>query len=176
MYLIVGLGNPGKEYETTRHNVGFMAVDTIARAYRGNFRNNKKCFAEVAEIQIGAHRVILAKPQTFMNESGRSVMELLRWFNVSPEKCMIIYDDMDLPVGEVRIREKGSSAGHHGIESLFSHLSNHSFVRVRVGIGRSDVMSGADYVLSRIPTEELGVLNLAIANDLKPQIEDRIIK
>jgi len=162
MYLIVGLGNPGREYENTRHNVGFMVVDILAKSAKAEFKHNRKCFADVTDIQIGLHRVIVAKPQTYMNESGRSVIELMKWNNISPEHLFVIYDDMDLPVGEIRVKDKGSSAGHHGIESIFRHLQGHNFWRVRVGIGRSDLIKGADYVLARIPADETGKITDAL--------------
>jgi PTH1 family peptidyl-tRNA hydrolase len=163
MYLIVGLGNPGREYEQTRHNVGFLAIETLAKLLGiTELSNKKKCFSLVGEGMLQGHKVFLAQPQTYMNESGVAVAELLKWYNIAPEKLFVIYDDMDLPVGEVRIREKGSSAGHHGIESIFRHISNHNFVRVRIGIGRSEVVNGADYVLAKIPSSERETINAAL--------------
>ncbi len=137
MKLIVGLGNAGKEYEHTRHNVGFLIVDALAKQYGLSFRNKKGVQADLAEGEINGQRVLLCKPQTFMNASGRCVQAILKKFPVAVEDLVIVYDDADLPFGEVRARAGGSSAGQKGMESILSLFPNGTSVaRVRCGIGR----------------------------------------
>ncbi|HAK75215.1 MAG TPA: aminoacyl-tRNA hydrolase [Sporomusaceae bacterium] len=162
MKIIVGLGNPGREYSATRHNAGFLVVDELAR--RWNCQNWKnKSNAQVAEFR-GAEQVLLVKPQTYMNLSGTSVGELARWYKVDSEDIVVIFDDLDLPVGRLRLRMKGGSGGHRGIESLLTHLSKDTFARVRLGIGRPpEGWEVADYVLSRFTTEEEPLVEQAIA-------------
>lgn len=135
MKLIVGLGNPGVKYRATRHNIGFIALDEMA--YQENATFNKSQFeADIAEFFVNGEKVLLVKPQTFMNESGRSVGPLMTYYNVSPEDVLVIYDDLDLPVGKIRLRQKGSAGGHNGIKSLISHIGTQEFNRVRIGIDR----------------------------------------
>mgnify|MGYP001597444362 CR=1 FL=1 len=137
MKAIFGLGNPGKEYEHTRHNVGFLVVDELARRYGGEFTSKRSLEAEVVEVMIDGQRVLLVKPQTFMNVSGRSLSSVLSKYPVRLEEVVIVYDDADLPFGDVRVKASGSSAGHRGMESILSTLPKGSSVsRVRVGIGR----------------------------------------
>ncbi len=135
MKLIVGLGNPGTQYTATRHNVGFRVVDRIAAA-QGWAWNDRRDNAVLAQGLIGGEKIILAKPQTYMNESGRSVGPLLRFYKLPLEDLLVICDDLDLPNGRVRLREKGSAAGQHGLESIIAHLSGTGFARLKVGIGR----------------------------------------
>jgi PTH1 family peptidyl-tRNA hydrolase len=161
--IVVGLGNPGQEYSATRHNVGFMVIDELARRWGIDAWKNRK-EALIAEYR-GEHSILLVKPQTFMNLSGIAVGELARWYKVPVEDIIIIFDDMDLPTGRLRLRMKGGSGGHRGIESLLAHLAKDSFPRVRVGIGRPP--SGwqvVDYVLSRFTTDEQPLLAAAIVN------------
>jgi PTH1 family peptidyl-tRNA hydrolase len=159
--IVVGLGNPGQEYSATRHNVGFMVIDELARRWGvSNWKNRK-------EALIVEHRkeepVLLVKPQTYMNLSGVAVGELARWYKVAPEDVIVIFDDMDLPTGRLRLRMKGGSGGHRGIESLLTHLPNDSFPRVRIGIGRPPTgWQVVDYVLSRFTVEEQPLLVEAI--------------
>lgn len=135
MKLIIGLGNPGVKYRATRHNIGFIALDEMA--YQENATFNKSQFeADIAELFVNGEKVLLVKPQTFMNESGRSVGPLMTYYNVSPEDVLVIYDDLDLPVGKIRLRQKGSAGGHNGIKSLISHIGTQEFNRVRIGIDR----------------------------------------
>jgi len=126
--LIIGLGNPGKQYDKTRHNVGFMAVDYLAEKTKADFRSHKKSNSEIAEI----NNLILAKPQTFMNNSGSTVKKLIGYFNVTSSDVLIIYDDVDLPVGDIRYRDEGGSAGHKGMQSIIDVLDTNAVKRVRI--------------------------------------------
>lgn len=156
--LVIGLGNPGSEYEHTRHNVGFRVVDKLASklGWKWTERRNR---AVLASGTIGHEKVVLAKPITFMNLSGQAVGELVRWYKIQPEDVLVVYDDLDLPVGKVRLRSKGSAAGHNGLEDIIHHLHTNAFPRLRVGIGhpRNTRMSGKDYVLS-IPGNDERIL------------------
>ncbi len=133
MFLLVGLGNPGPKYAGNRHNIGFMAVDEIVR--RHGFSSWRKRFrGEVSEGTLGGEKVLVLKPLTFMNESGQSVGEALRFLDLEPDKVIVIYDELDLQPGKVRVKLGGGAAGHNGIRSISSHISPH-YVRVRLGIG-----------------------------------------
>lgn len=137
MKAIFGLGNPGKEYEKTRHNVGFLVLDELAKRYEGAFSSKRSLEAEVAEAMIEGERVLLVKPQTFMNASGRTLAAVMSKYPVTIKDVLVVYDDADLPLGDVRYKEGGGTAGHHGIESILDSLPKGSTVsRVRVGIGR----------------------------------------
>jgi peptidyl-tRNA hydrolase, PTH1 family len=137
MKAIIGLGNPGKEYARTRHNVGFLVLDEMAKQSGESFGRKNALEAEIAEVVIGDERVLLVKPQTFMNASGRALAAVMSKYPVTIEKTLIVYDDADLPFSDVRIRTSGSSAGHRGMESILSVLPKRTDVsRVRVGIGR----------------------------------------
>ncbi|WP_378951146.1 aminoacyl-tRNA hydrolase [Pelosinus sp. sgz500959] len=161
MKIVVGLGNPGDEYRDTRHNVGFMAVDEIARRL-GIHSWKKRNQALVAEYR-GDESILLVKPQTYMNLSGIAVGELARWYKVPVEDVIVIFDDMDLPIGRLRLRMKGGSGGHRGIESLLNQLSKDTFNRVRIGIDRPPTgWQVVDYVLSRFTKEEQPLLESAI--------------
>lgn len=151
MKLIVGLGNPGSKYRSTKHNVGFIALDEIAFQEKVTF-NKTQFEADIAEFFLNGEKVILAKPQTFMNESGRSVRPLMDYYNLSEEDLLVIYDDLDLPIGRIRLREKGSAGGHNGIKSLINHLGTKEFNRIKVGIDRpSKGQEVVAYVLSSFP-------------------------
>ena len=151
MKIIVGLGNPGREYSQTRHNVGFMAVDLLAERWgAGPWRS--KFDAEVAEVRLGAQAVLLVKPQTFMNLSGRAVRQIAQWYKLAPADITAAYDDMDLPVGTARLRKRGSSGGHRGVESMLLELGDEAFGRVRIGIGRPlPSWQVVDHVLAPFP-------------------------
>ncbi|MFA4905829.1 MAG: aminoacyl-tRNA hydrolase [Candidatus Margulisiibacteriota bacterium] len=162
MYLILGLGNPGKEYENTRHNIGFMAIDALAdRLNITSLKLMQKCQAFIGEAEQADHKLILAQPITFMNNSGAAAAELLHWFKIPPDHLIVIYDDVDLPIGSLRLREKGAAGGHHGIESLIAHLHSTEFMRIRVGIGREGA-EVTEYVLSKIPPAEREAMDVAI--------------
>ena len=134
--MIVGLGNPGEKYEETKHNMGFMAIDLLAKELGVSFSMEKTFMAEVASTFVNGEKVFLVKPQTFMNESGRAVKPLLTYYNIDAEDLTVVVDDMDSPVGRVRLRQKGSSGGQRGIKSILVHLATEQFNRVKIGIGR----------------------------------------
>lgn len=155
MYIIVGLGNPGKQYEHTRHNVGFDTIDVLAERYRISV-DARKHKALYGKGMIEGNKVILAKPQTFMNLSGESVRELIDFYKIDEtEELIVIYDDISLEPGQLRLRAKGSAGGHNGIKSLIAHLGGQEFKRVKVGVGEKPKgYDLADYVLSRFSKEE----------------------
>lgn len=165
--IIVGLGNPGQEYSATRHNVGFMAVEELALHWNINsWRSRDE--ALVAECPGGKEPVLLVKPQTYMNLSGTAVGALARWYKVKVEDIIVLYDDMDLPAGKLRLRTKGGSGGHRGIESLLLHLGQDSFSRIRIGIGRPPKgWEVANFVLSRFSEEETILMVEAIRRAAK---------
>ena len=133
--LVVGLGNPGQKYVGTRHNVGFMALEAYAAAEQSRFRSMAKLQGEVAEVGFGSGRIRLLMPQTFINESGRSIRAALDWFDLSADQVLVFVDDMDLPLGRLRLRAKGSAGGHNGLRSTIQHLGTQEFARLRIGIG-----------------------------------------
>lgn len=146
--LVVGLGNPGREYENTPHNLGFLTVDRLAERY-GIALKRKECLALVGEGAVEGRRVMLAKPQTYMNLSGQSIRLLLAKYGMSPPEMLVIYDDLDLPWMALRIRAKGSSGGHHGVESVIRETGSKDFARLRIGIAGYRVQDGARFVLAR---------------------------
>jgi PTH1 family peptidyl-tRNA hydrolase len=158
--LIVGLGNPGIEYQFTPHNLGFLAIDRIAQQCGLEVRN-RQCRALTARAVIGSEPVLLAKPETFMNLSGISVRELVAQHELRPESDLIvIYDELDLPLGMIRIRQRGSSAGHNGMESLIGALGTQEFLRIRLGIAPDRKISdGVKYVLTPFRKKELKVVD-----------------
>ncbi len=136
MKLVVGLGNPGPEYADTRHNVGWLVLDAVAREMgAAEFRLDKKFRAEIAEARRGGDKVLLIKPQTYMNLSGEAVGAIMRFNKLTPKDVLVLYDDLAIPLGSVRVRPDGSAGGHNGIKSLIAHLNTQVFDRVRVGIG-----------------------------------------
>jgi PTH1 family peptidyl-tRNA hydrolase len=142
---VVGLGNPGKEYEGTRHNIGFAVLDRLADKFGCSFRSKWRFSAKIAEAMAGdAGKVVLAKPQTYMNRSGTAVNTLLQWLKVAPAQLLVVVDDADLPLGQIRLRVAGGSGGHNGLRSIIETLGgDEEFARLRVGIGRSAPL-GAD--------------------------------
>lgn len=135
MILVVGLGNPGADYRATRHNFGFMALDALAHRLESQWTAEKKYNAETAEISLGnARKALLVKPQTFMNRSGEAVARIAQFYKIAPENIWVMYDDLDLPLGSIRVRQGGASGGHHGIESLEKSLGTSAFARIRLGI------------------------------------------
>lgn len=154
MYIIAGLGNPTKEYDKTRHNVGFSAIDALADQYNIDV-SEKKHKALCGRGAIGGQKVVLMKPQTFMNLSGESIRAAVDFYKVDPEDLIIIYDDISLEPGQLRIRLKGSAGGHNGIKNIIAHLGTQEFPRIKVGIGaKPPRMDLADYVLSRFSQGE----------------------
>ena len=160
MKLIVGLGNPGIEYQFTPHNVGFLAVDRIAEQC-GVMVDNRHCKALTARARIGKEEILLAKPETYMNLSGLSVQELVRKYEIDPQQDLIvIYDELDLPLGTIRIRERGSSAGHNGMQSVINALDTQEILRIRLGIAPDHpVKDGSRYVLSQFKKSQLVALD-----------------
>lgn len=152
MKLIVGLGNPGKKYEKTRHNIGFMALDLFASKHKLTFKYDSKIEGAVAEVFIGNTKTILLKPATFMNLSGNSVSKAINYFKISIDNVLVIYDDMHLDIGTLRLRETGSSGGQKGIADIINHLKTNQVKRVRVGIGQSN--DAVDHVLSKFSRKE----------------------
>jgi peptidyl-tRNA hydrolase, PTH1 family len=147
--LVAGLGNPGREYEQTRHNVGWLVADELARRHGGSFRS--KFSGRAAELRLGDLRLALLKPETYMNESGRSVGAAARFYKVPPEQTLLVHDDVDLEEGRLQARLGGGLAGHNGLRSIAQHLGTNDFLRLRIGVGRpgrGDPRPVADYVLS----------------------------
>ncbi|WP_418747735.1 aminoacyl-tRNA hydrolase [Frisingicoccus sp.] len=177
MYLIAGLGNPSKTYEGTRHNVGFTMIDVIGSKFDIDV-TTRKHKALVGRGVIDGMRVILAKPQTYMNLSGESIREIADFYKIEPENIIIIYDDISLDVGQLRIRKKGSAGGHNGVKNIIAHLGTQEFPRIKVGIGnKPEGWDLADYVLSRYSKAEqealeeaaegvVGALKLMLADDI----------
>jgi peptidyl-tRNA hydrolase, PTH1 family len=165
--LIVGLGNPGRKYDHTRHNIGFRIVDDIAEQNRVAIRK-KSCESLVGELIIMGEQVLLAKPQTYMNLSGHAVKALLKDTRSSPENLVVIYDELDLPFGRIRVRQKGSAAGHRGAMSIMESLAGAPFHRVRVGIGRPPQgVEPADFVLKPFSPDEVEQLDAVVARAAK---------
>lgn len=153
-WLIVGLGNPGRRYANNRHNVGFQCLDRLVRAHQLSF-DKRRAKGRLSLGQIEERAVVLLKPQTFMNESGHSVTLVARFYKVPPERMLVIFDDLDLPLGAVRLRAKGGSGGHKGMRSIIAQLGAQDFPRVRVGIGRPPGrMDPAAYVLQNYSDKE----------------------
>lgn len=157
MYVIAGLGNPGKEYEKTRHNMGFLVVDRLAEKC-GIKVNKLKHKALTGDGRIGGEKVLLVKPQTYMNLSGESLREVVRYYDVEMSNLIVIYDDFDLETGALRIRKKGSAGSHNGMKSVIYQLQSDEFPRVRIGIGASGGLDWKDFVTGRISSAEADVL------------------
>ncbi len=163
--LVVGLGNPGREYAGTRHNVGFAVVDRLADKRGCSLRNRGKFSAEVAEFTLDGGKVVLVKPQTFMNRSGASVGALANWLKVEPAEMLVIVDDADLALGQIRLRASGGSGGHNGLRSIIESLGgNEEFARLRIGIGRSGAVGEdiTDHVLGKFSAAERELVREAI--------------
>ena len=162
MKLIVGLGNPGREYELTRHNIGFMAIDELAK--RWNISLNEQKFKGVFGAGfVNGEKVILLKPLTYMNLSGESIRPRMDYYKIDVEDFVVLYDDLDIPVGKLRLRMKGSAGGHNGVKSTISHLGTQEFQRIRMGIDRpKNGMKVVDYVLGRFTSEEIPDVNHSI--------------
>ena len=158
--LVVGLGNPGSKYHETRHNIGFMAIDLMAKKLGLTFSEEKTFKAEVASTFLNGEKVYFVKPTTFMNESGKAVHALLTYYGLDIEDLLIIYDDLDMEVGKIRLRAKGSAGGHNGIKSIIQHIGTQVFNRVKIGIGRpKNGMSVVHHVLSTFNKDDyIGIL------------------
>ena len=167
MKCIVGLGNIGKKYELTRHNIGFMVVDRLVESY--NLELNQQKFKGLYAIaMINGEKVLLIEPMTYMNSSGEAVRPLMDYFNVSTEDLLVLYDDLDMPPGRLRLRQKGSAGGHNGIRSLIQHLGTDQFKRIRIGIGRpTGHLKVVDFVLQKFTPDEMIVMDKVINQTIK---------
>lgn len=159
--LIVGLGNPDKKYENTYHNIGFLTIDALCASLGGTW-NKKYANAIVSEVKVNGQKVILAKPQTYMNLSGESVAQIKSKFKIENENILIILDDIDLPKGQMRFRQTGSAGTHNGLRNIVQMLSSTSFPRLRIGIGKHPTMDLADYVLSKIDEQDMAIFQETI--------------
>ncbi len=155
MRLIVGLGNPGKEYAKSKHNVGFMVLDSYAKAFNLKFVKEAKFQGELVKLSDA----VLLKPRTFMNNSGVSVRAVAQFFQIAPEDILIVSDDLDLPFAKLRLREKGSAGGHNGLKSVIENLSSSNFNRLRIGIDRDGDKEVVDYVLGKLSKEQIKILD-----------------
>lgn len=161
MWLIAGLGNPGSRYEKTRHNVGFLVLEEFIRRQQLEFKE-KEAY-KICKGSLGDEKIILLEPLTFMNRSGAAVREIMQKSNISPEKLIVIHDDLDLETGILKIRKKGSSGGHKGIESIIQNIGTQEFIRLKIGIGRDPFVPTEKYVLSKFRKEEIQLIKEAIA-------------
>jgi PTH1 family peptidyl-tRNA hydrolase len=163
-HLIVGLGNPGAEYETTRHNAGFLLVEKLAARWKAYWTEERKFNARIAKAERNGKRVLLCQPQTFMNLSGETVGALVNFYQLPLTQLMVAVDDADLPFGEIRLRPDGSSGGHHGLESVEQHLASRGFARLRIGIGRQDgAREITNHVLGRFDAGESALLEKVLS-------------
>jgi peptidyl-tRNA hydrolase, PTH1 family len=160
LYLVVGLGNPGREYAGTRHNVGFLLAQRLAEEWRMSWTLEKKFSARLAKLERGEQKVILCQPQTFMNASGEALGALSRFYRLAAQRILIVVDDADLPLGQIRLRPGGSSGGHHGLESIEQQLATREYPRLRIGIGRRAEQGRqiTNYVLGQFEAAEREIL------------------
>ena len=164
LHLIVGLGNPGAEYAKTRHNAGFMLVESLAKRWRAEWSTAKKFQSRVAKAERDEGRVVLCEPQTFMNASGEAVGALVKFYQLPLKHLVVAMDDADLPLGEIRLRPGGSSGGHHGLESIEQHLGSREYARLRIGIGRKDgAREITGHVLGKLGAGEMAVMGKVLA-------------
>lgn len=170
--IIVGLGNPGKDYEQTRHNIGYMFLDKVAEANNVKFKLDKAFEAFVGELIINGQKHLLVKPTTFMNSSGNAVYKIMNYYNLDLSDLIVIHDDMDLVVGETRIRKSGGSGGHNGIKSIISCVDSQEFKRIRIGIGHPE-NDTIDFVLGKFNKEESKLVQDVM--DKAPNIIDDLI-
>jgi peptidyl-tRNA hydrolase, PTH1 family len=173
--LIVGLGNPEQKYDRTRHNIGFEAVDALAKSWQMSWQKQPRFQGSIATGTLGAEKIVLLKPLTYMNNSGQSVRSVLDWYKLLSSSVLVIYDDMDLPLGKLRLRLSGSAGGHNGMKSIISHLGSQNFPRLRIGIGKSNPdRDTISHVLGRFTSQE----NIIMADVLQMATEavERSIK
>jgi PTH1 family peptidyl-tRNA hydrolase len=171
VHLIVGLGNPGAEYAKTRHNAGFLLVERLAAQWKTSWTNERRFNARIAKAERDGKRALLCQPQTFMNLSGETVGALINFYQLPLKQLLVAVDDADLPLGEVRLKPKGSSGGHHGLESIEQHLATREFARLRIGIGRADgAREITNFVLGKFDPSESAVLEKVLERAAK-QVE-----
>lgn len=166
MKLIVGLGNPGKEYENTRHNVGFMVMDRLADVLNVSI-SSSKFKGEYVKLKYKGEDVILLKPMTYMNSSGESVIQVMNYFKIDVNDLLVVYDDMDMPTGKLRLRESGSAGGHNGVKSIIAHVGTQTFKRIRVGIDKHPRIKVIDYVLGHFQKDEQPLIDEGIEQAVK---------
>jgi PTH1 family peptidyl-tRNA hydrolase len=161
--LVIGLGNPGEEYARSRHNLGFEVVEELARRHGGRLKLSKKERAVATEVMIAGRHVALAKPTTYVNDSGHAAALLVRRYDVDPANVVIVHDELDLPVGRLKVKAGGGLAGHNGLRSLKQHLHTDDFMRVRLGVGKPPSKDrGADHVLKRMPKAQRAELDVVV--------------
>ena len=180
LYLIVGLGNPGADYAKTRHNAGFLLVEQLAARWRVDWKRERRFNAQMARAERHGHRVLLCQPHTFMNASGEAVGAVVSFYRLPRTRILVVVDDADLPLGEVRLRAGGSSGGHHGLESIEQHLGSREFARLRLGIGRqAGTREITDYVLGRLDRAEAALMEKVLdraASQVECWLDDGIQK
>jgi PTH1 family peptidyl-tRNA hydrolase len=160
MWVIAGLGNPGRKYSRTRHNIGFMVLEEVARRHSIDLKDRKGY--RIGKGSIDTHPLLLVEPLIYMNLSGRIIRKILRRFSVAPEHLLTIYDDLDIQPGTLKIKKRGSSGGHRGVESIIQHISSREFIRIKVGIGREEGVPAENYVLSKFKRHEIPVMKQMI--------------
>lgn len=179
MKLIVGLGNPGGKYDNSRHNLGFVTLDhllqKLEKLKQTFWDENKKFKAVTKEIQLGDEKIVLFKPQTFMNDSGQAVKAYSSYYKIEPQDIIVVHDELDMPLGKIRIRYGGSGGGHNGVNSIIEHLGTDKFLRIRCGIGKEARRVGAqhdtsDYVLGAFETHEKGKVNSMVKQAIKDML------
>ncbi len=176
--IIVGLGNPGKKYENTHHNVGFMAIDKIADALNVKF-NKKGCSSEYGFTSVNGEQIVLAKPQTYMNLSGEAVKALIAYFKEDVENVVIIFDDIEIPLGAIRVRKEGSGGTHNGMKNIILEVGTKEIKRIRIGLGVDKSIDLKDYVLSPISKEDRKIVDASIekiVNAVEVYIKDKDIE
>ncbi len=166
MYVIAGLGNPGKKYEKTRHNIGFITIDQLAEKHNINV-DKLKFKALVGEGRISDQKIVLIKPQTFMNLSGESIQEVMNFYKLPPENLIVIYDDIDIELGTLRIRKSGSAGTHNGMRSIVQHLNSQGFPRIRIGMGGPQKGNLVDFVIGGFTKDEEKVLYDTVSTAIK---------
>jgi len=170
MKLIVGLGNPGKEYEKTRHNAGFRFIDAYAKSQNITF-NKEKFNGLYTEFNYNNEKVILLKPQKYMNLSGEVVKDFVKFYKINLEDILIIYDDLDTEKGKIKIRYKGSSGGHNGLKNIENHLKTNEYKRIKIGISKDKNQDKIDYVIGKVPNSEYEIIN-SVNDNAEKIIED----
>ena len=181
LYLIVGLGNPGKKYARTRHNMGFMVVEQLAINWRATWTEEKKFRARLARVEADSWRVLLCEPHTYMNASGEAVGLVGQFYQVPASRTLVVVDDADLPFGEIRLRGSGSTGGHHGLESVEQHLTTRAYPRLRIGIGRTEsaVREITGHVLGQFSADEARLLEKVLkraSDQMECWLNDGIMK
>ena len=181
LYLIVGLGNPGKKYARTRHNAGFLVVEQLAAKWRSTWTEEKKFRARLARAETDDWRALLCEPHTYMNASGEAVGAVAQFYRVPASRTLLVVDDADLPFGEIRLRASGSSGGHHGLESVEHHLATRAYPRLRIGIGRTEsaVREITGHVLGQFSADEARMLEKVLqraSDQVECWLNDGIMK